>query len=516
MKFLTFWCVFGLTFLYPFLQSNKMLAQTNTQIDKSFGNNGIVHGKALSILDGVVQSDGKLIIVGRKSNGQDFDLILIRYTADGSIDSSFGNNGIAQPNIPNLGSSKATLVVKDDGKIIVGCTKINVTTYLDFALIQFTSNGSVDTSFNGTGLNFLNLNAVDVCTAVAVQKNGDILVGGYSSKALEGDRMILIRFKNNGILDTLFGENGVVKSPINKYNFLTKIIVQPDDKILFAGNTSDTNITDICLTRFLPTGTPDYSFGLNGKIVIDKGDTNIVLHSVNLQPDGKIVLVSTLFDKKTVEIYRLLSDGTLDLSFNQNGKISSDLTENQNQILGLIIYHDGSILLQGQEFAGNTTMNIFHVRYSPLGKPDSSFGSNGVEFTDIGLSYLGVKTLDGLNGQTYLIGSRWIDTNYHILMAKFKSTFSFLTPQPSPDLELFSMPNPFNNYTILFIGKEWENATLRVLNSVGQVVQSYSYLNFSKGDRYIIHRKNLQAGTYFVEISQMNAVHSTHKMIIVD
>ncbi len=193
----------------------SLLAQPGT-LDKSFGDNGIVIEKKYpgSIVHIALQKDGKFIAggVGSFVNG----FLLIRYTGDGIIDSSFGKNGSCYYCFSKrrrlLFSSKS---VKPITRLWQQGT-VNDNGYIHVGLARYNIDGMLDRSFGKKGL-------VDFSVAprysayiqdMAIQADGRIVVTGYSWS--NGDYVpIILRFNSDGNIDEDFGNKGEVLSVFN-------------------------------------------------------------------------------------------------------------------------------------------------------------------------------------------------------------------------------------------------------------------------------------------------------------
>src|SRR3954468_327865 len=124
-------------------------------IDSLFGTNGTVVRNIFNSDDYgfavAVQSDGKVLVAGRASNGVSggSDFAVARFNSNGSLDTSFGMNGIATTDLGSLSDSAYAMAIQSDGKIVLAGETTRSTT--DFALVRYNANGTLDTSFGGTG-----------------------------------------------------------------------------------------------------------------------------------------------------------------------------------------------------------------------------------------------------------------------------------------------------------------------------------------------------------------------------
>jgi uncharacterized delta-60 repeat protein len=189
---------------------------------------------------------------------------------------------------------------------------------------------------------------------------------------------------DDGDLDPGFGEGGKVTTAFG--GAATSIAVQPDGKLVLAGG----GTTDFALARYNGDGTLDSSFGANGKI------TTEVLHHYNeafaiaIQTDGKIVAAGGAGDFSTSDGFALVrynSDGSLDSSFGNRGKVTTAFDGSESEAYAIAIQSDGMIVAGG--YVEGMPSHFALARYNPNGKLDKSFGVGGKVTTSF--SNFGVK-----------------------------------------------------------------------------------------------------------------------------
>ncbi len=288
-------------------------------VDSSFGKNGIAaidsSGYALAI---AVQADDKVLVAGYYAEmfGPTY-ISVARFNADGSVDASFGKNGLVINSIPGRAYA---IALQPDGKILL--EGIDGGNALTIRLLQngtpdasFGNNGIVETSF-GTGLSG--------GYAIAVQPDGKIATGGQV-----GSSLFLARYSTNGILDESFGSNGKVV-----YDFATgvdavrNLLIQPDGKIIAVGSSSSYYQDTLkgLILRTMPDGSLDKDFGNDGVSGM-QFKTKTQLKSVALQKNSKIVACGTLSTITGYPVHSLLeryaTNGQPDTSFGTNGYVTT-------------------------------------------------------------------------------------------------------------------------------------------------------------------------------------------------
>ena len=216
-----------------------------------------------------------------------YDFFLARFNADGSLDSAFGADGTTTADFGENAAASAA-VIQPDGKILVaGAIKPTASYSEDFAVVRFKADGSVDTDFgqNGAAITDFNSNAAySMANAVLVQPDGKIVAGGRAMP--EGgvtDDFVLARYNPDGSLDTGFGNGGRVNTDFDgQEQSVQTLALMPDGKILAAGKTyTANNSTDFALARYNPDGSPDTTFGAGGRATTDfGGGTEVIVDLV--------------------------------------------------------------------------------------------------------------------------------------------------------------------------------------------------------------------------------------------
>jgi len=281
---------------------NLLRLNANGTLDTGFNNGGA--GADNAVLAVAVQADGKVLVGGGfaayNGNAAAPDRVL-RLNANGSLDTSFNNGGTGANN-----NYVWTIGVQADGKVLVGgeFTTYNGSAAAPDNLLRLNANGTLDNTFNSGGTG-----ASDIVYTLAMQPNGQVLVGGlfrsYNGAAAPD---FILRLNANGTLDTGFNTSGAGTD-----NTVSALAVQPDGKVLVGGNISAYNgnaaVPDDLL-RLNPDGSLDPSFN-NGGAGVD----GIFVQAVAVQADGKVVVGGnfTAYNGSAAPDYllRLNPDGSL-------------------------------------------------------------------------------------------------------------------------------------------------------------------------------------------------------------
>jgi len=248
----------------------------------------------------------------------------------------------------------------------------------------FGARGEITTTFS--------LKSDDTADALALQPNGKVVVGGYSTAGPHGSDFdfALARYSAGGKLDPGFGSGGKVLTVFGGGSSVSALGLQPDGKIVAAGSVLVNRPDfDVALARYNPDGTLDPSFGSGGMVTTTFGPTADLMYAVVLQPDGKIVVAggSGLIQQRddVFALARYRPDGTLDPTFGSGGKVTTTFGPTSDDFVqALALQPDGKIVAAGVDFvAGRVGPSDFALaRYRPDGSLDPTFGSGGKVTTD--------------------------------------------------------------------------------------------------------------------------------------
>jgi uncharacterized delta-60 repeat protein len=237
----------------------------------------------------------------------------------------------------------------------------------DFALARYNTDGTLDTNF-GTGGKVITAigSSTDVAESVAIQSDGKIVAAGFSNNGSNND-FALVRYNTNGTLDTTFDSDGKVTTAIGSANDVAySVAIQSDGKIVAAGySRSGGSNDDFALVRYNTDGSLDTSFDSDGKVTTAIGGSNDYAESVTIQSDGKIVAAGHSYMSSNYDftLARYNTDGTLDTSFGTNGKVATAIGGSDDVAYSVAIQSDGKIVAAGYSYNGSN-FKFALVRYA--------------------------------------------------------------------------------------------------------------------------------------------------------
>ncbi|MFO0841570.1 MAG: delta-60 repeat domain-containing protein, partial [Gemmataceae bacterium] len=301
------------------------------------------------------------------------------------LDPTFGSGGTVASSLSNNLDTGTAAAVQPNGQIVVvgGTTARNSRTARDFLVARYNPNGTLDTSFGSSGgytATDFKSNS-DLATAIVLLPSGKILAAGYASPSNgHGSYFALVRYTANGALDSTFGSRGKVMTDLG--GFADTMAVQPDGKILLAGRTGASGTLVLALARYNPDGAPDATFGSGGKLITTIPTNNMLrAQQVGLQPQPggtvKIVVAATSGNEQQFVVTRFNLNGTTDATFGVNGQVTINPQPgaNNSDVEGLAIQPDGKIVVGGTSYdAVASTVNFVAVRLTANGAADAGFG----------------------------------------------------------------------------------------------------------------------------------------------
>jgi uncharacterized delta-60 repeat protein len=279
----------------------------NGTLDSTFSGDGKlttdVGGKDNSTYGGLaIQPNGKIVVAGQSFNGVDYNFTVYRYNANGTPDTTFSGDGKISF---GFGAGKQDfgedLALQSDGKIVVVGETCDANHDCNFAAARLTAAGALDKTFSGDGKQIINMGGFDVPRCVSLQTDGKIVLAGYKSVAA-GAYFAVARLNTNGSLDTSFNGTGrkIISIGNGSYALVTDMLVQPEGKIVAFGLAKVGATYDFALARLNANGALDSTFSGDGKLTIDFGydETGYALAQ---QADGSYVLAGYIDDGSQID-----------------------------------------------------------------------------------------------------------------------------------------------------------------------------------------------------------------------
>jgi uncharacterized delta-60 repeat protein len=290
----------------------------NGSLDTNFGTGGKVFTPILGGNDGVtsalIQFDGKIVLAGYCINANgNYDFCLSRYLPDGALDPSFNFIGKVLTQLSPNADLPNKIVQQADGKLVLAGTCLIDATF-DMCVARYLENGTLDTRFgtnnvNAPGPGYVSYgigSGADTARGVALQPDGKIVMVGdcRNTTAPTNVNFCILRLLENGLLDSVFGNNGTV-FPFSLNNDIAyAFALQPDGKFVLGGSCilSEGQTPQACVVRANADGTLDRTFSPNGSgYIASRLSESDTMYALALLPDGKILQAGKCSHESTNE-----------------------------------------------------------------------------------------------------------------------------------------------------------------------------------------------------------------------
>ncbi len=398
-----------------------------TGLDASFGKAGIASTPLVAadgdrFLSVTVDKDGKIYGVGFVSTAGDQAMAVARVKADGTLDTTFSDDGVATVNVAVGGKAVETsrgIAVQSTGKVVVAgvfehdpAAEGDAARDADIAISRLDTTGKLDATFGTAGTTKVDLSTgLIVPPAAGSTATTNSVIGDtmYGLTVLPDDRLVavgaapakgegrtdldwaLMMFTADGQLDPTFATGGVLNLDVNGGNESPRqAVVQPDGKIVMSGYTRNTATPPVVvpsLVRVLPNGTLDTSFGTGGIAQAELLPAVAEAYEVGLQGDAYVITGygrATAEEKVDLIAARFTANGTWDKSFGTNGLVRVDIAAEDDRGRDLVTLPDGRILIAGSGKPDATNINAMLVLLEKDGALDTGFGTGGTLQVDLG------------------------------------------------------------------------------------------------------------------------------------
>lgn len=326
-----------------------------------------------------IAPDGGLIICGTNGYANETnDCLLLKLTTEGEPDLTFGNQGKISFGFGGETSFCCDMEVLADGRILVAGSCLDGGNQ-NIGLAKFTAAGQPDPTFGYGGTLMVNLGKNEYASSILKLSNNKFVITGPISGPGERDDLFIMRFLSNGSTDTGFGTNGYTVADLNNNSYdIPRGIALHNNKYLISACAFNQSYDAIVLIRYNTDGTPDPTFGVGGKSVIDGLNIMdmIIERATQLAIDQQNRIVVSGRFQGIVDsdgmLLRFLPNGYPDNSFGESGMKVYQIEAN-NAFMALGIQADGKILAAGFSYDGQDH-NTFLLRTLDNGTPDPEFG----------------------------------------------------------------------------------------------------------------------------------------------
>ncbi|MFO0576195.1 MAG: hypothetical protein U1A78_19505 [Polyangia bacterium] len=334
----------------------------------------------------------------------DFKMLVARFNAAGELDPTFGSGGYAIKNVAvgKGGELARGIVVQSTGKVVISGTIEHAGAAderdRDVALVRWNADGTLDTSFGSGGVVTLDLIAgevsgstylADTTWGLAVQPDDRLIVHAAQKRAGGTDTdFALIRLQPDGARDVTFGTQGVCAVDINNRSASPRnVTLLPDGSIIGSGYMSDGGVIKPVLYKVSGSGQLDTSFGNGGAFTQNVLTAATEAYSVVLQGTS---LVTTGYGRNDASesldwvSLRVSASGQLDPSYGSGGFVRIDVSGFSDNSRSLLALPDDRLLLLGGGRPTESNSDAMIAMLTANGQRDTTFSPNGYKLIDFG------------------------------------------------------------------------------------------------------------------------------------
>ena len=472
-----------------------------------------------------LQSDGKIVVTGYSYDSSKDVFTTIRYNTDGSVDTDFAVEGSDTISFSNGNNIATSIAVQKNGKIIVAGYAAKRIAKNDSVvksyLIRFNTNGSIDSTFGTNGIAIDSIGRIDNrIYGISIQPDGKIVAAGSTVIKGSTQNIEVLRYDSTGVPDVSFNDSGSVTTMVGTNSYARAITIQKDNKLVVTGTGHIGGYDYFSVARYDTNGVLDGTFGTGG-IVSASAFYADEPYAIVLQNDTNIIVGGYAYIRGTKQnvfaLAKFNKAGVLDTSF---GVFSTRtiITPGaiDDEVRGLAVDSNGKLLVAG--FTENSDLQYEDVlaRYNTGGVndstclPDSTFGSDTTEtFTTFGLanSYANailIQHNDNIVLAGYaLVGSKGLFTLARYLIDTIHvstSGIDFVTGNNSMRV----YPNPIQREALLSYSLNHdETVTIKVYDVLGRTVQTIMANNSQTAGNYTesLNVAALPPGIYFINLS---------------
>lgn len=515
-------------------------SQMKWTLDQNFGLSGV---SSYNLVPGheeisaiALQPDGKIVSIGITDGYK--KILLTRFLQNGSIDSSFGENGIIQFGPGTMSNYPVGFGIQKDGVIVL----IGMATMLDCTAFYFITrlfiNGEVDHSYTGEA-DYLMIDPTlfqNIGSLLVMSDNSIVIGGGLDLNQL----LVNINFSFLKINPELTKSN--VFWPLNPRNIDIKNLNH--DRVIEMAECSSKGIyaigasiaTDqtgfdqqrIAIVKLDSMGIPVTDFGENGKVFHEnetmifhtavactKDDALLLLGGVSMNPEGEF---------SGFELRKYKKNGQLDTDFGEGGRSKLKLftTNYSNYYSSMLVQNDGKILLAGQITVPYPIMSsCLLARFNENGTLDTTFGDKGKLVTDLGNPVVITSLTFDQSGKKIIagvVGPCDENQDYCSHLIKYLNDFNVGYFESSANTQDWLVyPNPVKDkMKITLTLNDPGQLSITLFDYRGQMVTRFlDKSEFGSGsiEQELSLPENLEAGLYLLELKYGNSRKSVNLLI---
>ena len=378
----------------------------DTRADFSSGKFSLSVGTSEDTLRSLTaQTNGRLVAVGRSSVNSVNNFLMVRLDIDGNLDPTLNSTGILTLTIGTLDAMGHKVLLDSSSRIFAVGRTAATNDNMDFLAARFLTTGAFDTSFATIGYTIIAVGTQsDIARAAVAETNGNYQLVGYSWTTAGGGHYIAsaARLLSSGQLDTAFATTGRLT-----LDFLTTSVGLLSEQLdtlgryVFGGTLLSTN-WQILVGRFTSNGNLDTSFFTTGYTLLSIGTGHDQLYDLQINNE-KILIAGSYYNGTNMDaaLVRLNSNGDLDTSFNNTGKLGRSFSTGDDFLYSLQLEPSTGALIVGG-YGSGTNQDFLAARFNSNGSLDTFFATVGFQFSSVsGTNDQGTSVFLTSSGQLY-------------------------------------------------------------------------------------------------------------------
>ncbi len=514
------------------MAAGTLSAQPRGHFDVTFNNGisykiEFLYANPLELRDMEVQPDNKILVCGWTQELYPKNAFgVVRLKENGRIDSTFGVNGKSIFRIGDDDHAESIELLPDGKILVMGNVLYNNKISGDIGLVRLNSDGSIDSTYGVNGIHQFHIETYGITGYLydmKIDKDGGILLAGYRSSGSIKE-LLLMRLNPDNTLDENFGKGGYAVVKYNGDTIASQILFQSDGKIIVLGKYGPYSTFVFTAVRFHADGKVDSTFGQDGIITADlrlsKADDSFF--KGDLQKDDKLVVAGSIYSSKVERNFmamRFTTTGQVDSTFGKDGLVNVDFYNLNLPDYGqqIAIAPDGIIVIGGQVFDQNYASHYGLIAANSYGQIDPLFGEGGRGKTLRGYKMRAMR-FDS-KGRLVVAGQSAQDSGYLVGRFIYDSPTA-VKEKPAEVIRDFTLeqnyPNPFNPETrISFHLREASKVTIAVHNTAGQQVALILNDYKEAGDHTVrFNGAGLPSGLYFYTLTAGNQKTSKKMLLL--
>jgi uncharacterized delta-60 repeat protein len=327
----------------------------------------------------VMQADGKALVAGECVVGTSNQFCVVRYNTDGTLDTTWNGTGKVFSAMGSASASAMAIGLQAEGRVVVAGTCVSATLGRSvFCAARFNNDGSPDIGWNGVGYATTSIGLrSDAVGALVAQGDGKVVLAGDCNVEFGRSDVCLIRYAADGTLDLSWGDSGKTQTRVpGDLGIVKSAVLQSDGGVLVTGYCGSST-PHMCVLRYDSTGTLDTNWGNLGTVVLNIANNSSAANVIFLQADNQIVVAGYCFNG-TINgscAVRLNGDGSFDTSWNGTGQVIRPAPSGES-FNAIAQQPDGKLIIAGG--CSNGFANAFCAsRFQLNGTLDLSWGDNG-------------------------------------------------------------------------------------------------------------------------------------------